>query len=831
MASYSLLGALILAPRLAAAQTLNMSHDLVAKGIASSNMTPNSPSLDSRPLFEAAVSYAAKNGITTVIADPGAYYFLTLRNSNTHALLNSASNLTIDWQNSDLSFQFSNVSAVEFSNCSGVTMQNFTLDYIQLPFTQVTVTSVNAAQQTFNFATIPGYQMPADFNTNRAADGSDAIWMFIFRNGEPIQQVGRLEAQRPVTGNTIAISDVNDPWAAPAQLASIQPGDTVVFTDRSGPPALNFVGGQNDAVHNASVYASGQIGLYFGRTNGATADHVQVIPKPGTTRLISTNADGIHTSFALGANVFTNNIVRRTCDDALAISAGWIATVNAVSGTTVTVARSYGCPFPPGASVSFINPTTDAVVGTATIVSESPAYSVQQFTAGESVTITLDSSISGLQPNFGMADAGAAQTGAGSVIAYNTVQEGVFSRGVWLAGVQNVSVHDNYIERTSSNGIFIQQLSASNTDVGPSSGIQIRNNLVDEAIDYADVSHGVTFAAASIYAVSQNSANAQVTTSPQGNVTVANNRITNSARSAIRLENVNTGAITGNSIQGFGLAPTVNVYNPPNCCETLTQYQTDFGSAVLTPSSIGISNAANSSSDAHTLVVNASTASGYPRLGTGSFAAAYGSNLSSSTMAAAPPFPTALGGVTVTVVDSAGVSWQAAIQSVGSSQVNYLVPTGAAAGIATVTIGSSTGSAQIDGVGPGLYSMSGSGQGVAAATAALYQANGGIVPEAVFNCQAGSACVSAPMDLGNPGDELVVTLYGTGIRNNSGLANAVVDIGGAPGTILYAGAQPQYPGLDQVNVAVPQSLAGAGEVPVVLTIDGQTANVVTINLK
>ena len=77
-------------------------------------------------------------------------------------------------------------------------MQNFTLDYQQLPFTQVTVTSVDANAQTFNFSTIPGFQSPADFNTNRAADASDAIWMFIFRNGVPIQQVGRLGAKRPV---------------------------------------------------------------------------------------------------------------------------------------------------------------------------------------------------------------------------------------------------------------------------------------------------------------------------------------------------------------------------------------------------------------------------------------------------------------------------------------------------------------------------------------------------------------------------------------------------------------------------------------------------------
>jgi len=49
--------------------------------------------------------------------------------------------------------------------------------------------------------------------------------------------------------------------------------------------------------------------------------------------------------------------------------------------------------------------------------------------------------------------------------------------------------------------------------------------------------------------------------------------------------------------------------------------------------------------------------------------------------------------------------------------------------------------------------------------------------------------------------------------------------------VAYAGPQPQFAGLDQVNLYVPRSLAGAGEVPVILTVDGVTANVVTVNIK
>jgi len=38
-------------------------------------------------------------------------------------------------------------------------------------------------------------------------------------------------------------------------------------------------------------------------------------------------------------------------------------------------------------------------------------------------------------------------------------------------------------------------------------------------------------------------------------------------------------------------------------------------------------------------------------------------------------------------------------------------------------------------------------------------------------------------------------------------------------------------GLDQLNLIVPRSLAGRGEVDVVLTVDGRTANTVKVNIK
>lgn len=51
-------------------------------------------------------------------------------------------------------------------------------------------------------------------------------------------------------------------------------------------------------------------------------------------------------------------------------------------------------------------------------------------------------------------------------------------------------------------------------------------------------------------------------------------------------------------------------------------------------------------------------------------------------------------------------------------------------------------------------------------------------------------------------------------------------IGGQDAEVLFAGAQGDYVGLDQINVRLPRELAGRGDVDVTVSIDGQTSNTV-----
>jgi uncharacterized protein (TIGR03437 family) len=215
-----------------------------------------------------------------------------------------------------------------------------------------------------------------------------------------------------------------------------------------------------------------------------------------------------------------------------------------------------------------------------------------------------------------------------------------------------------------------------------------------------------------------------------------------------------------------------------------------------------------------------------------SIASIYGSNLAATTQQAnTQPPPPSLGGVTLTVTDSAGSARVAPLMYVSPSQINFVVPCGSAAGLATFTIASSIATGTIQPVAPTLFSMSGDGRGVAAANAiAVAAANPQLQsPVSVFQCT-GSGCVPTPIQL-NANATVYLILYGTGLRNRSSLSNVTANIGGTNVPVFYAGPQPSFEGLDQVNLSLPLSLNGSGAVNIVLTVDGQTANVVTINIQ
>jgi len=216
----------------------------------------------------------------------------------------------------------------------------------------------------------------------------------------------------------------------------------------------------------------------------------------------------------------------------------------------------------------------------------------------------------------------------------------------------------------------------------------------------------------------------------------------------------------------------------------------------------------------------------------------FGTGLASSTVSASSnPLPTTLGGVQVQVMDSAGVTRNAPLFYVSPTQISYQNPTGASTGAATITVlvnGSTVGQGTtiVDQVTPGLFAANANGQGIAAAIAVRVKPDGSQVAEPLLQLnQTTNQYEALPLTVSDSLDPLVLLAFGTGFRNRASLANVSATIGGTNAEVIYAGTQGTFVGLDQANIRIPTSLAGRGNVNVILNVDGKTSNPVVINVK
>jgi uncharacterized protein (TIGR03437 family) len=222
-------------------------------------------------------------------------------------------------------------------------------------------------------------------------------------------------------------------------------------------------------------------------------------------------------------------------------------------------------------------------------------------------------------------------------------------------------------------------------------------------------------------------------------------------------------------------------------------------------------------------------------VGLESIVAGFGTNLGTAVATAGTfPLPTELAGTRVTVRDAAGTERLAPLFFVGPTQVNFQMPPGTVLGLANVTVRNSAGvvsigSIPVTTIGPGIFTALANGRGVPAAN--ILRVRNGVgtfEPVARFDLTTGTF-VPLPIDFGPETDQLFLVLYGTGIRFATATNRVVVQIGGVTVPTAFAGPQGQFTGVDQINAGpLPRSLAGRGEVDVVVIVDTVNANTVRV---
>lgn len=274
--------------------------------------------------------------------------------------------------------------------------------------------------------------------------------------------------------------------------------------------------------------------------------------------------------------------------------------------------------------------------------------------------------------------------------------------------------------------------------------------------------------------------------------------------------------ILSNTDPNVGALEQFQVIKSANYAEVLRGVSLTPGSTTVTAPSLAVTSSASPSAGA---------------IAPNSIASAYGTDLATSNVVRLPlPFlGNSLGGTTVTIVDSASASWSAQMLSAAPGQATFVVPGGVATGPAQVTVQSGDGTksvatVQVNAVAPGLYALNSS-----ALAAAYVVANGSSVANgpapSVYGMNSDGSIVANPINVKPSG--VTLALFGTGLRA-AGMTGVTATVNGAPATVSFAGPQASYPGLDQLNVQLPSSLAGSGKVGIQIAANGTLSNTVYV---
>ena len=577
------------------------------------NMVPTTDlSQDSAHLLQDAIAFVVNwntnnpsNPYTTITASqPGIFYFnqyvSTVANPTnatqvTYIFPKGLSNVIIDLQGSFLNCLLSYISAFTIDNCSNCIFENFQIDYQDLPFTQLDVQSVDTTSNTITAvpeSSILGqpaftsvYQLYQAQNTSRPLLNPATLYGFDFsRNGQPRYTYGRWTIQPPSgDSDTITVEDT------PPYLNLIHPGDIFVVEARGGGPAIGLQSSSGVTLRGISIYSTGGVGIQTQFSPLVAIQSVSIEPPAVTNRLVSTNAGGIAVNETAWNNSIANCKIYGTQDDSISGNSNALGTVQKQNNSTSlqisivvipTFASILNTPNPlDGMEVTFVDPSTESVVGSATIANNAPG---PPYIPGHSIQVTLTQPIGSLPANALMFYACPNYRGNGLVIEDNSISYNTLARGIALSGHTGVSITSNTLTSIQEAGIIC----GTGDDYGLLSNLTIANNTLNQTNLGTGVVGGTMLAAIQI--LTTNSDGDLILTQPNQNIYISNNQITGTPRTGIWVMNVSGGGISGNVLKHTGYNPL-----PPLKSTIPGQFNLSGAKAVLnfrTPVTIQSSN-------------------------------------------------------------------------------------------------------------------------------------------------------------------------------------------------------------------------------------------------
>ena len=422
----------------------------------------------------------------------------------------------------------------QFHACTNACVRGVTIDYDPPPFVQGGITAVDAKQEAFELNVDEGYPEP---DVERLTHK----WGVVIE-----RQTHRF---KPGTPSVVQISEFtrlgNRRWRMAlkdtAVARTLAAGDAFVMRAGGEGYAIMFGGCSGATVERVTIHASPSLCMAFVQCEGDLAvRRVNVRPRPGSPRLLSGNADGIHCQMVRKGPLVEDCHFEGMTDDGMNTYDKTHMVTKVVSPAELHLRDASGIRV--GDRIQVMDPHTGLVRGEARVV-----------TINEGRQLTIDPPIAGMRTSSNVLAGITSITnhldadvvfnlnacGAGYIIRRNTFCD-FRGRGLVLRGVQGL-IENNVFERTSGPGIVIAN--EPNWPEGPvPRDVVIRGNqLRNVGID----ANGQGYGAIMVMALGLNGA------SPfpgVRNIRIENNTVINPPAQAIYLQGCEGVTLAGNRI-------------------------------------------------------------------------------------------------------------------------------------------------------------------------------------------------------------------------------------------------------------------------------------------
>jgi len=362
------------------------------------------------------------------------------------------------------------------NDCEDVTLSGLTVDYDPLPFTQGTITAIDAAGKSVSFVLEDGYAALEDLpNAAALQAGRQLFFVFDPATAEPrpilndsfkeITRIGGKAYTLSKPANGFLFDVLGQPGGA-------QVGDRIALFIRNG-IAIGIHGSSRMCLDQVTVFTSPGYAFWEAEGGGGNRyTQCRIIRKPGTTRLITTVADGFHSYQVRKGPVIENCEFNDTVDDTIAIQGFFSLLLEAPSARTVYIVSPFGQDFSAGAEISFHEmphgrPIGKAVVQSVEKIPDSVLaasanevrqsfikqhFNMRDLPVTQALKVELDRDIN-LPPGKLVLVSSSERCGNGAIVRNNTLRRG-HVRGV-IVKADDVLIEGNRFESIGADAVLV----------------------------------------------------------------------------------------------------------------------------------------------------------------------------------------------------------------------------------------------------------------------------------------------------------------------------------------------------------------------------------------